>query len=640
MAVPLTSREVDGEELNLSLTSVFMQSYGTIDTVVFDGTGGNVSDFLKELADEGKIKYFRLPQASPSKVWQEALAYCDKVDGFVSWLTEGTVFTENHIENLAELLATQKNVALAAAHGGYMNGDGSLPQKQPPPFMDTQSDITLMSGNDFGRFVLQNGKTFFGGSSALLVDTKYFDAKAVIKAGGARYALPYDVLISLAAAEKKKIVYVSVPTFFCVAKEPRKWYSEHMYHWRDINRLELLAARALAIRKCRRQKKFLTAQNEASQAAKNWQQATFSVLTPSATSKRAEKQRAILMRDLKKIYAAMDDIVNHRPEKNFAVRQNAEQFLAENAAELDIKYSPSRLAEELQRPWVLLKRRFAMGDVICIEPIARKLHAMGYCVFVATHLPELFDYGDDVAVAFAWEYVPDFVIRGSLLIDLDESYENDPQTHIVDAYANETRKTIPDFSLTGDERIPRYDDGLIRERTGPIKKIAVGSETRNHLRDYPRERLREVLLRLKERGCQIYEFGTDEKSYLGVGEKCFGLPLHDAVSRMAETDVYIGMDSGLMHMAQAIRLPVFIFFGATIPNVRVHDWKRARVMWRNTDTLKCAGCWQRTPYGSQIVCQSYRDGLKGCMNWRPDEVLDAFFNAPYDSPPKILWDTL
>ncbi len=288
----------------------------------------------------------------------------------------------------------------------------------------------------------------------------------------------------------------------------------------------------------------------------------------------------------------------------------------------------------LAKPCVLFKRTKGLGDVLAFEPIARKLKTMGYRILVATQFKDIFRYNHVADGIFYGTNVPSFVERNCLVFDMTYAYAITPFSHILDGYVDFVRTLLPDFKLTQSERMPIYDADLIREHGANIKKICVNNEaTEWKSRVYSPEKMREFVLYLQRKGYKIYEIGGDVENYLGVGENCFGMELHDTVKLMSEMDLYVGLDNGLLHLAQSIHLPVFALFGCVCPLFRVHDWSRARVLWKNVDELSCAGCWSRRRLPCDVVVCDQEEHY--CMDWSVEKVIEAFENLAYNNPPQL-----
>lgn len=284
---------------------------------------------------------------------------------------------------------------------------------------------------------------------------------------------------------------------------------------------------------------------------------------------------------------------------------------------------------------IILQRQYGMGDAFYLEPIARKLNHMGYSVFISTDYGFVFDNCDYLIEVFPYNSIPQWILKRSFLIDFFNAYERRPYMHILDAYIEQTREIIPDFDLASAERIPIYDESKIHTRDkSVIKKICINFEVSEwKSRMYSRSRTERIIRTLGERGYEIYEIGSNEDYYLGIGKNCYGISFKETMALMSQMDLYIGLDNGLMHFAQSLHVPIFVLFGCTCPLYRVIDWDNARVMWRSAKELVCAGCHHRikTP-NNYTHCGRDRHY---CMDWTPEAVLEAFDRYNYSDPPVL-----
>lgn len=286
---------------------------------------------------------------------------------------------------------------------------------------------------------------------------------------------------------------------------------------------------------------------------------------------------------------------------------------------------------------IILQRGGGMGDVLTLEPLCRALKNNGFNVGLMSNWECLFFYNN--SIDFSSPFYNRFLEDSAMYISVELAHETRPLCHMLDAYLNLISQYIPGIEISAEARIPVYDNSLIRLRSKEIRKICINAEASQwHSRIYDINRMREFAKYLLSKGYEIYEIGTDRSNYLGVGKDCFGLELHDSVELMSKTDLYVGLDNGLMHLAQAIRLPIFVLFGCTCPLYRIHDWTRARVMWKNVNELACAGCYHRR----RIPCVKTECMYEKCrcLDWSVEEVIYAFENLEYDSPPVLQKDML
>ncbi len=271
-------------------------------------------------------------------------------------------------------------------------------------------------------------------------------------------------------------------------------------------------------------------------------------------------------------------------------------------------------------------RGAAIGDVLCAEPIIRKLSAMGHRIHVSTMYPDTFTF-NSVISSINKDVTTDNVIN------LDLSYERLPLVHIVDAYVTAVQKVLPEFVLGKNERIPVYNENFVWKNSNS-NIVAVNSEGSWASRTYDVTRWRQFVTFLKENGNHIIEIGSNPDKYLGIGENYYGkLKLSETIELMQEADVYVGMDGGLMHFAQSIGLPMFVIFGCTCPVYRIHDWHIAKVLWKNSRELNCAGCHHRR-LGPRRETECFRESTL-CLDFSVQHVIDTYMTVPYGNKPEL-----
>jgi len=274
---------------------------------------------------------------------------------------------------------------------------------------------------------------------------------------------------------------------------------------------------------------------------------------------------------------------------------------------------------------ILVRRSHAIGDVLCIEPVIRELHYKypGADITVETSYPEILKYsGNKITLATS-----PTKLKYDQTIELFPSYELHPTMHMVDAYAQ-----AAGVVLKLGEKIPRFDPTLKRT-PGRKFKIMFCAEGGWPSRTWPVNEWKKVLSEIKSDGIAIDEVGFNKSLYTGIGRNLIGHfdgRIHDLAELMGECDLFIGQDCGLMHLAQAVDLPIMAVFGCTYPGVRVHDWSRAKVVWLDQEQLPCAGCHHLRP--APNACTEC-DKLY-CLDRITDKmVLDCYYNQPFGNKP-------
>lgn len=125
---------------------------------------------------------------------------------------------------------------------------------------------------------------------------------------------------------------------------------------------------------------------------------------------------------------------------------------------------------------------------------------------------------------------------------------------------------------------------------------------------------------IKETGCKVIVFGT--KADTGMGEEALRADpdgvinlagrttLSEAIAAIALCGAFITNDSGLMHVAAALNVPLVSIFGSTNPVTTGPFSKKARVIRKEFDCSPCL----KTDCPSDFRCMK---------NITPDEVFEA-----------------
>ena len=160
----------------------------------------------------------------------------------------------------------------------------------------------------------------------------------------------------------------------------------------------------------------------------------------------------------------------------------------------------------------------------------------------------------------------------------------------------------PELRVAADDaaRIAR-DRGLPGER--PVLALCPGAEFGPSKR-WPSSSYAEVARQMIERGWQVRIFGSandapvaDEILALlpdGVREHGYNLAgkttLADAIDLLSLSSAVVSNDSGLMHIAAALGLPLVVVYGSTSPGFTPPLAARAEIL---TPSVKCSPCFKR-----------------------------------------------
>jgi len=274
-----------------------------------------------------------------------------------------------------------------------------------------------------------------------------------------------------------------------------------------------------------------------------------------------------------------------------------------------------------KRPRIVLKRHYALGDVIWATPIARQLRRIHpeHDIVVMTHFTEVFANNSDCDLLVNYAYQPQETDR---LIDLDGAYERNRELHLLDAYAQAADLAIddPDPLLFPHRNSSRNARQLLQDQfqaEAPSHIIAIHAAASSPDRIWPLESWRTLIQQLLAQ--------TNAAVLLVGSNKDFDLPalalpasnrVRSVVSRLnlagtaatlSHCDLLIALDSGLAHVAAAVGTPAIVFYGMARPETRLPF--RVPGVGILAD-IECQGCLEQLPPEAPPTC---RLGKAQCM---------------------------
>jgi ADP-heptose:LPS heptosyltransferase len=135
---------------------------------------------------------------------------------------------------------------------------------------------------------------------------------------------------------------------------------------------------------------------------------------------------------------------------------------------------------------------------------------------------------------------------------------------------------------------------------GPLIVIHCGPSWR--VREFPRESWSSLIENLRLRGfTNIVQLGTKGHPVIGsVGGMAFPhivslvdqLTLEESIALISLSQLFIGIDSGLLHVAASLRTPGIGIFGATSPHFRFSETSSCSFV---ISEVECQGCHHREP---------------------------------------------
>lgn len=243
------------------------------------------------------------------------------------------------------------------------------------------------------------------------------------------------------------------------------------------------------------------------------------------------------------------------------------------------------------KPTVIIKRTAALGDVILVEPVLEYFHSKGYNVVLDT-VPKFY-------LMFENHYFPVkhlsqvdkrlFQSREVAFINLDLAYESFPSENRLESYYRFCG--IKD----GKMRNPKLSLGFpINEQTKLFQKYCV-----IHLeeRAQPERNVFGINWTVVAKLLQGYGYTVIQVGK-GKFEQIKGATYMNTMNEnflcytIAGADLFIGVDSGLSHIASGFNIPSIIFFGNTNPKI-VHPDLSNKFPITNQETPICDKpyCW-------------------------------------------------
>jgi ADP-heptose:LPS heptosyltransferase len=271
------------------------------------------------------------------------------------------------------------------------------------------------------------------------------------------------------------------------------------------------------------------------------------------------------------------------------------------------------LQVRLFKPLLIVIRAAGMGDIIGTLPACRRLlavHPGCDLVYVTKpHFAPVFGLAgfpvrlltDEQcilpAVAFHFFRIYRFVNSDDLRIK--------PEANFIDEFAQscdlpcdieEIPQLFPSSQLL--EKIKREVNALAGNRfivtvhTGPSDKV----------REWPRDKWIELVRMLRELNIMVVQIGlnyhtrwgaVDSGPLEGTVNQLGKLSLEETVGWIAASNCFVGIDSGPLHLAAAVRTPAVALMGPTEARFRFR--KISQVSQISAKNVACLGCHHRVP---------------------------------------------
>ena len=255
-----------------------------------------------------------------------------------------------------------------------------------------------------------------------------------------------------------------------------------------------------------------------------------------------------------------------------------------------------------------------MGDEIMALPLfpALKDKYPGSALFVHSRYPDLFlnnPYLDGIN-----PQEDHFFDR---LFDIRRDSKPVPRLQYWEALLGLTLKDKQPRLFFSEAERQAIRSARTRLGSGPVLAISAGASW--HCKKWNPDYFRALGNQLLKKfpNLRIFELGKN-CPWMGLGENLIDRTgVREAALRLAGCDLFLGNDSGLMHLAAAAGIPAIGLFGPVDPNPLVGSNARIYSMPANVD---CRGCWTS---GTMKIPDTCPLGEPVCMDSiRPAEVFD------------------
>ena len=305
----------------------------------------------------------------------------------------------------------------------------------------------------------------------------------------------------------------------------------------------------------------------------------------------------------------------------FATEEVADKFAFELRTPIQPTFGFHGKFHQPFKPTVIVRRTAALGDVILVEPVLEYFYNKGYNVILDT--PHRF------YLIFENHYFPvkhisqvDKRIAQSKevrFVNLDLAYESFPDQNRLQTYYN--------FCGIKDGKIrnPKLSLGFpINEQTKLFEKYCV-----IHLeeRNQPERNVygidwETVTSHLQKQGYTVIQLGKGKFEQIKGATYMNTMNENFLCYTIAGADLFIGIDSGLSHIASGFNIPSVIFFGNTDPKI-VHADLSDKFPITNQETPICDKpyCWHSVLGGVAGSPCYINASLPPCTQYKTEQVI-------------------
>lgn len=261
---------------------------------------------------------------------------------------------------------------------------------------------------------------------------------------------------------------------------------------------------------------------------------------------------------------------------------------------------------------ILIQRKHAIGDCILTTAIIKAIRKSNPLskIYVETNFPQVYQNNPDVAGTHRG-----FLdIESALIINLNKSYEDTTNTHIIDAYSDTARKSLLGLGeverktyLYPHSKDHQWAENMRRELCKPSERLALihACETQWPNKNWSPDRLREIATWLVLNGWHVAAIGSGNK-YHQVKDcinLCKKTSLLQLAALMEKSQLVVGVDSAPIHIAQAMGTPTVGIFGCTSARYIMTTGSPHAFAEAHPD-IPCAGSRHRVTGSENVACST------------------------------------
>jgi len=273
-------------------------------------------------------------------------------------------------------------------------------------------------------------------------------------------------------------------------------------------------------------------------------------------------------------------------------------------------YLKARIEIRVASDRIVVRRGGARGDVILTTPVVRALRKKfpKSTIVISTACTDVYANNPDVSEV-TLQGPP--LRKTDLVYNLDMAYENKPDVHPIQAYADVCGVKIEDWRPA---LYPGDTSRILAEKRMPSGSryaiIHPGVIPGWAGRQWPIQRFADVVAGLKSRGFKTVVIGSDGTPQVDAELDYRNLAFAHMVALMERAHLFVGLDSMPFHVAQACDVPAVAIFGCVDPELRIVPGGRA--LGAVAECVGCLGChvWLPAP---RTVTSSCARNTNACM---------------------------